>query len=159
MEMEDVEKDLQRRINQSREWLESGGADLISGLKIRDYPCQAEPTEFLDDPQREERHGIRFRLEYVTDRATFESFVDVRIKATRSLSKDGQTVANAPYIVIYVLNNEKQKSEIINYEYLENTIVYKNSLSLDIKEYYKDYLFKALRHKNVFKIFKFRKEI
>lgn len=159
MDMASVEKDLRRRINQSSEWIESGRTSLISDLQIRKFPCKAEPVKFLDYRNRVERYGIRFRLEFITSQGSYESFVDILIKDTRSMSKDEKSIANPPYIVIYALNHETQKTELISYEYLENTQVYKKSLSQSIEEWYKDWLFKTLRHdKNVSKIIKFKKK-
>ena len=114
---------------------------------------------FLDYSHLKTRNGVRFRLEFKTDRGTFESFVDVRIKATRSMSKDGKSVANPPYVISYALDLETKKDEPISWENIENTRVYKKTLSLSIDEWYKDWLFKALIHKNVSKIFKFMKQI
>ena len=53
MKTVDVEQDLQRRVDESREWMESGVIEPILGLKVRNFPCKAEPVMFLDDPGRE----------------------------------------------------------------------------------------------------------
>jgi hypothetical protein len=75
------------------------------------------------------------------------------------MSKDGKSMANPPYIAIYAIDSETGEQDLINYEHIENTIFYKNSLNLSIEEWYKDWLLKALRHKNNSKIFKYKKEI
>ena len=158
MDMAGVEKDLERRINQSREWLQSGEIALISGLKIRKYPCQIEPVKFLDRPGKKTRYGIRFRLEFITERGTFESFVEVRIQPTRSMSKDGESIANPPYIDTYAFCQETQKDAEIMWENLQNTKIYEGTVNLSIQEWYIIWLRKTLFHKNVSKIFGFKKE-
>jgi hypothetical protein len=163
MDIASVEKDLQRRINESREWLKSNKLELISGLKIRTFPCHVKPVKFLDDPHWVERHGVRFRLEFVTPSGTYESYVDVRIKDTRSMSKkDSKSVANSPYIASYAYDQDQKTPKpklLITYEHIDNTRIYKESLNLPIEEWYRDWLFKALRHKDDSNIFKFKKNI
>jgi hypothetical protein len=62
MKIAQVEQDLQRRIEESRDWLASVRPGSISELQIREFPSKAEPVIFLDDPRRKERRGAGFDL-------------------------------------------------------------------------------------------------
>jgi hypothetical protein len=155
MDMTSVEKDLQRRIDQSREWL-SGKPALITDLKIRNYPCQVEPVKFLDDPHMKARHGVLFRLEFVTERGTFEAYVETRIMPTRSIRKDEEL--DPPFVCCSAFNPETKKRDLITWDFVQNIDFYKRNLDTPIEEWYKGWLFKALIHKKVSKIFKFMKE-
>lgn len=156
-----VEQDLQRRIQESRDWLDSQEPGSLEGLKIRGFSSKADPIAFLDDPGRKERHGVRFRLEIVSPRGTFESFVDVRIKPTSSMTKDGKSVANPPYVVSYLINPETRAAEEITHDHLEIPENYEKSLPLSIEEWYQHWLKTALKHKNHSKLFQpeFRRKI
>jgi hypothetical protein len=156
MDMAAVEKDLQGRINQSRQWLQSGKAGLITGLKIRNYSCQVEPVRFLDDQHMKTRHGVMFNLEFVTERGPFEAYVETRIMPTRSIRKDGDL--DPPFVCCYVFNPETKKRDLITWDFIQNIDFYKRNLDTPIEEWYKGWLFKALAHKNVAKIFKVMKE-
>ena len=119
-------------MDESKEWIESGGIDPILGLKVRNFPCKAEPVMFLDDPGREEQNGVRFRVETLTR----QLFTDIRIKPTPSMSKDKESVANPPYIVTYAEDRKTGKPVLITYENLEIPEVYKKTLPLSIQEWY-----------------------
>jgi hypothetical protein len=153
MKNAEVEQDLQRRIQESRNWLNSDELGSIEGLQIRGFPCTAEPVMFLDNPRRKERHGVRFRLEMVTPRGTYESFLEVRIKPTWSLAKDGKSVANPPYIVSYLVNPETRATDEITHDHLETPENYMRTLPLSIEEWYHHWLNVAFRHKNHSKFF------
>jgi len=155
MDMASLERDLQRRITQSRKWLASDNLPLISGLKIRNYPCTAKPENFLHYPTRKERYGVRFRLEFFTSR-TYEAIIDILIKPNHSESETPPW--SLPYIISYVVNPETGAKKPITYDYLQNPVVYAKTLSQSIEEWYKDWLSKALAHKNVAKIFTYKKE-
>ena len=155
MNMSSIEKDLQRRIYQSRDWL-SGKPGLITDLKIRNYSCQIEPVKFLDDKHMKARHGVMFRLEFVTQRGTFEAYVETRIMPTQSLRKDDEL--DPPFVCCYAFNHETKKRDLITWDFVQNIDFYKRNLNTPIEEWYKGWLFKALIHKNVSKIFNFMKE-
>jgi len=161
MQNSEVEQDLQRRIKESRDWLDSEELDSIARLQIRGYPCQAEPVMSLDSPRRKERYGVRFRLEIVSPRGTYESFVEVRIKPTSSMAKDRKSVANPPYVVSYILNPETKATDEITHDHLEIPENYERTLPLSIEDWYTHWLNVALRHKNHSKIFQpdFRRRI
>jgi hypothetical protein len=161
MQNAEVEQDLQRRIQESRDWLDSDKLGLIAGLQIRGYPCKAEPVMFLDSPRRKERHGVRFRLEIVSPRGTYESFIEVRVRPISSMTKDQKSVANLPYIVSYVVNPETKATDEITHDHLEIPENYERTLPLSIEEWYSHWLNVALRNKNHSKIFQseFRRRI
>lgn len=160
MQTVDLEQDLQDRIDQSTAWLESGELSPILGLRLRSYPCSAEPIKFIDDRAREEKHGIKFRLEWVgASKDRYESFIEVRIKPSPSKSRDGKSIANPPYIVTYAVNPETGKRDEMTCEHLEIPESYRKTLPLSIKEWYAHWLDLALRHKNVSKIFRDKQRI
>ena len=161
MKNSEIEEDLQRRIQESRDWLGSDKPGSIAGLQIRGFPCKAEPVLFLDSPRRKERHGVRFRLEIISPRGAYESFVEVRVKPISSMAKDKKSVANPPYIVSYVVNRETKATEEITHDHLEIPESYERTLPLSIEEWYSHWLNVALRHKNHSKIFQseFRRRI
>lgn len=105
MEQEDVvEKYLKRRIAESREWFDSGPPDTIVGLKLRDFTCRAKPLEFLDDRQRREQYGVKFRLEW----NTWECLIEIRMRPTRCLNKAG--TIDSPYLITRVVNPKTKKA-------------------------------------------------
>lgn len=161
MQIAEIEQDLQRRIEESREWLASDRLGSLYELQVRGFPCKAEPIMFLDDLGRKERHGVRFRLEIVTRGGTYESFLDVRIKPTASMAKGGKSIANASYIVIYAVNLGTKAPALVCYEYLEIPENYERTLPLSIEECYRHWLNVALKHKNHSKLFQegYRKRI
>ena len=156
MNMASVEKDLQRRIDQSREWL-SGKPTLITGLKIRKYTCLIEPVKFLTS-RTMKTSGVLFRLEFVTERGTFEAYVEIRIMPTRSTPKDKEKGPDPPFLDAYAFNPETEKRDLITWDYINNTLFYKKTLDAPIEEWYEGWLFKALEHKNASKIFKVMKD-
>jgi hypothetical protein len=161
MQIAEVEQDLQRRIEESRDWLASERPGSIFELQIREFPCKAEPVMFLDDPRRKERHGVRFRLEILARGGTYESFLDVRIKPNASRAKDKKAVANPPYIVSYVVNPETKVTDEITHDHLEIPENYERTLPLSIENWYCHWLNVAFKHKNHKKFFQseFRRRI
>lgn len=161
MKIAEVEQDLQRRIEESRDWLASERHGSISELQIRGFPCKAEPVMFLDDPPRKERHGVRFRLEIVVKGGTYESFLDVRIKPNVSMAEDLKAVANPPYVVSYVVNPETKVTDEITHDHLEIPQNYERTLPLSIEDWYQHWLNVALKHKNHNKFFQseFRRRV
>lgn len=151
MDMAIIEKELQRRINQSEEWLQSAKAGLITGLNIRSYPCQVKPIKFLEDQRMKARHGVLFRLEFSTQRGQFEAYVETRIMPFKSLRKDGNY--DYPFVACYSLNTETNKRDLITWDFVQNINFIENNKNKPIEEWYKGWLFKALIHKNVAKIF------
>jgi hypothetical protein len=155
MDIESLEKDLLRRIDQSREWL-SGKPAPITGLKIRNYPCLAVPVKFID---LQKMSGVRFRLEFTTPTGTFEAYVDIDIMPIRSVPKDKEKNPEPPFVASsVVVDTETKKKDLITWEQIKNTVIYKKSVDLTIEEWYKDWLRKTLKHQNHAKIFSHRKE-
>ncbi len=153
--MESVEKDLLRRIDQSREWL-SGKPAPITGLKIRNFPCLAVPVKFID---YRKTSGVRFRLEFTTPRGTFEAYVEIDIMPTRSVPKNKEKNPEPPFVDGFVVvDSETKERDLIAWERIDNTMIYKRSVDLPIEEWYKDWLKKKLNHRNVAKIFRSMKE-
>ena len=109
MEPEDVEKHLKLRIEQSREWFQQGLPDPILGLQMRGFPCNAQPLEFIDDPSRVERYGVKFRLEWIgSSKDTCECLIEIRIRPTWYVKKDGSK--DRPYIITRVVDPETKKA-------------------------------------------------
>jgi hypothetical protein len=155
MDIESLEKDLLRRIDQSREWL-SGKPAPITGLKIRNYSCLAVPVKFID---YRKTSGVRFRLEFTTPTGTFEAYVDIDIMPTRSEPKNKEKNPEPPFVDSFVVvDTETKERDLITWEQIVNTVIYKRSVGLPIEEWYKDWLRKTLKHRNVGKIFSYRKE-
>jgi hypothetical protein len=129
---------------------------LITDLKIRKYPCLIEPVKFLDDQSVKARHGVLFRLEFVTERGTFEAYVETRIKPTQSIRKDGDM--DPPFVCCNAFNPETKKRDPITWDFVQNVDFYKRNIDTPIEEWYKGWLFKALIHKKNSKIFNFMKQ-
>lgn len=156
MDMASVEKDLQRRIDQSREWL-SGKPAPITGLKIRSNACLAVPVKFIDYPKTS---GVQFRLEFTTPRGTFEAYVEIVLMPTRSVPKNKDNEPEPPFVDGYVVVDPSNKKKVlIAYDRINNTVFYKRTVDLPIEEWYKIWLSKNLNHPNVAKIFDYKKEI
>jgi hypothetical protein len=155
VDIESVEKDLLRRIDQSREWL-SGKPAPITGLKIRNYPCLAAPVKFID---YRKTSGVRFRLEFTTPTGTFEAYVDIDIMPTRSVPKNKENKPEPPFVDSFVVvDTETKERDLITWEQIKNAVIYKSSVDLSIEEWYKDWLRKTLKHQNNAKIFTYKKE-
>lgn len=154
MDLASVEKDLQRRIDQSREWL-SGKLAPITGLNIRSYPCLAVPVRFID---YRKSSGVLFRLEFTTPSGTFEAYVEIDIMPTRSVPKNKEKKPDPPFVAgSVVVDPETKKRDLIAWDFINNTLFYKKTVDLSIEEWYKGWLFKNLNHQNVAKIFKYMK--
>jgi hypothetical protein len=156
MDIVEIEKDLQRRIDQSREWL-SGKPAPITGLKVRDYSCLAIPISFHD---HRKTSGVRFRIEFTTEQAKREVYVDIDIMPIRSVPTDEEKKPGAPFVDGFVVCDPKtKKRDLIAYDPITNTTYYERTIDLSIEEWYKGWLFKTLIHKGVSKIFKYAVEV
>lgn len=155
MDLESVEKDLQRRIDQSREWL-SGKPAPITGLKIRKYPCIVKPVKFLTS-QTMKTSGVLFRLEFVTEGGAREAYVEIRIMPTRSKPTDQEKDPEPPFVDVHAFYPETKERDLITWDPINNTLFYKRTLDMPIEKWYEGWLLKAMNHKDDAKLFRVRK--
>ena len=85
MQIEDIEKDLERRVEESTYWLETDDAHIIGGLEARNSPCTATAISLISDKKRKESDGIKFEMEFGKPDYRYSAVVEVRIKSTSSV--------------------------------------------------------------------------
>ena len=105
-EVKKLEAAAKNRIKDIQEWAERGFPNFdgkIKGMNIKGFPCQVEPGQFLNDPDRVEKYGVRFRLFWLEKDGSYFSDLDIRIQPERSMKKDvPKEIYQGPMIVIYV---------------------------------------------------------
>jgi hypothetical protein len=141
MTFEQVEKDLEQRIVQSREWV-AGKPGPIRGLKAkgRNFTFQATPYKFIDDDDRLERNGVGFSVE-TEDSSDFRIQIDVRIKEHLT---EGPKEDSPPYVCAYVINQVENKAlELLHVEFQTDSF-YSDLFDCDISEWYRNWLRMAL---------------
>ena len=159
MRIEDIEADLERRIEETQDWLNRESSPEISGLEARGTSCTATVIALISDPKRKESDGVRFRLEYGTESKRYESQAEVRIKASPSGSSDGQGIANGPYVAVYVLDVESGTGLLSFFDQFDNADVYFRSADSTIEEWYTGWLRRLLRQERGNIIFKHKRPI
>lgn len=54
MKIEDIEEDLKKRIDQTRNWLADVESPVVDDLEARGTPCKATAIELINDTSRKE---------------------------------------------------------------------------------------------------------
>jgi hypothetical protein len=159
MQIEDIEKDLMRRVQESASWLESDDPLVIDGLEARDTPCTATAISLISDKKRKESDGVKFHLEFGKSDRRYSAVVEVRIKSTSSATRDGSGLANGPYVSVYVVDTKSQKGDLSYFEALEDANAYFRSVDDSIQEWYKMWLRRLLRLHKGATVFKYMKDV
>jgi hypothetical protein len=144
-----VETDLSRRIDQSRDWLAEDPGSL-TGFKFRkDTIWEALPVVFLDDRKRVEQHGVRFRFYVVNYSRKIEVEIDVRIHPKEEVKEEG---VSPPYVVTYVVDQLTGADVEITHRDLVHPSLYKDLMGLSIEDWYRYWIERAIKHKKASKI-------
>lgn len=159
MQIEDIEVDFRRQVEETRSLF--GGTDLpvVEGLEARGTPCIARAIELINDTGRKESDGVRFRLEFGRPDRRYSATVEVRIKAESSLTKDGSGIANGPYVALYVLEIDSGKGILSFFEQFENVDAYFRTIDDPIEAWYAKWLRRLLRLETGTIVFKHMKPI
>ena len=156
MDTSQLEADLLLRITQSCDWLATN-PEAIEGIRFRkDTVWEALPIAFLDDKSRVERHGVRFKFYVVNYHKKIEVEIDVRIHPETEVKDDGES---SPYVVIYVVDQLTAADVEITHRDLIHPSLYKGLEDLSIKDWYRYWIEKAIRHKKASKIFNKNMEV
>ncbi len=154
MQIEDIEKDLEHRVEETTRWLESDDALVIDGLEARNTPCRATAIELINDKRRKERNGVKFKLEFGKLDRRYSAVVEVRIKSTSSVTRHGSGLANGPYVAVYVVDPDNQKGDLSYFEHFEDAEAYFGAPDDPIQEWYKKWLRRLLRLQKGTTVFK-----
>jgi hypothetical protein len=131
-----IEKELKRRINEGKHWLELGEPITVTGLETRNCKCEASPIEFLDDKSRVERHGLGFRVTIYGSK-TINIRLNVRVRP-----EAGEE--SPPYVVVYVVNQKTGADDELIHEHFDPPADYALA-EHNIHDWYRTWLDKALR--------------
>jgi hypothetical protein len=150
MDISQVETDLNKRIQQSKGWLNSN-PEPVSNIPFRGYQWKALPVVILDDPKRVEQHGVGF--DFVLDEPSRELRVrlNVRIKPDATI---GPKDDSPPFVVIYIVNQETQAEDSIGWHHIRVADSYKDLINLPIDAWFRKWLMHALTCQGRRKIFK-----
>ncbi len=143
-----VEKDLETRIHQSRDWLLKAPPP-IKNIQFRNKIFTATPVAFLDDPGRVEQHGVAFRFSLDDQARKISVLLRIRIKPEATIGDKGDS---PPYVVIYIANQISGADEEITHHHIEVPASYKGMLGLSIEEWYRRWISHALVSKGAKKI-------
>ena len=159
VQIEDIESDLKRRVDETRAWLKGNDAAVIDGLEARGTPCVAAAVGLIRDPSRKESDGALFRLEFGRSEQKYVASAEVRIKATSSASKDRSGIANGPYVAVYVVDRESGQGILSYFESFENPDSYFRSVEDSIADWYGRWLGRLLRKRDGATVFKHMERI
>ena len=155
MNTEAISEELHKRIEISREWLASSDSKKIHDLTIRRYPCTATAMSFIDDPNRKERHGIMCKLEFTDKDKTYRSNIEVRIMPDPVEPNPDSSAEPTAYVVIYVLGSGGAGDAITWYNFSISNL----RKDVNIEDWYRVWIQKALDHKKSKKVFEVMREV
>jgi len=139
--MSQVISDLKKRVEQSRQWLESVPGPL-TGFKFRtDSPWTAEPIQFLDDPDRVERYGVGFMFSIDDPARSIKAQLNVRIKPELT---PGAEINETPYVIVYVVDQSTGADETIKWFHIDIPASYERLIGFSIDDWYRHWIIKAL---------------
>ena len=141
MEMSQVTKDMIKRIDQSKSWINSQPAPLKDFKFRTNNSWTAQPVEFLDDSSRVERYGIGFLFAVDDAERNVKARLNVRIKPELT---PGAETNETPYVVVYVVDQSTGADETIKWFHIEIPGSYKKCLSYPIDDWYRYWISKAL---------------
>ena len=144
MRIEDIEADLQLRIEQTRNWLSNSELPVIEGLEARNTPCTATVVELINDSKRKESDGVRFSLEFGRPDKRLLAKAEVRISSTSSEARDKQSVANGPYVAVYVLDSKTGTGLLSYFEQFDDADAYFRAADDSIQSWYAKWLRRLL---------------
>lgn len=144
----DIEQDLARRIEESKEWVDDPTA--VKGLHVRGKPAHATPLSFLDSPHRPDSNGVEFELDI--EGAEHQSvIVHVRIKPMWTAGKEGTD--SPPYVMVYVIHSGTGSEDLLWHDVVDNAELYPKLAELPLDQWYGVWLNRALAAKANYKIF------
>lgn len=150
MDTSQLEANLYLRIEQSRDWITTNPQPL-TGFKFRkNTDWDALPVKFLDDPERVERHGVRFRFYVVNYTKKIEVELDIRIHPIAEVKEKGDS---HPYVVFYVVNQLTGADVEISQQEFTRADSYTDLINLSIEDWYRHWIKKMIRNKKSSKIF------
>lgn len=140
MDTSQVEQDLARRIEQSKAWVEVERA-VIEDLSFWNHQWTAVAREFLDDPGRVERHGVKFDFVLNDSTKTLKVQLCIRIKPELT---EGKKKDSPPFVVIYVVNQTTKVEECVAFHKIAIASSYEDLVHLPIDEWYRRWIKFAL---------------
>lgn len=159
MVVDDIEQDLRLRIEETSSWMSSPELPVIDNLEARGTPCTAYAVELIKDEHRKESDGLRFRLELGKPEQRYFSIVEVRIKDTRSDATDGQSIANGPYISVYIEDLDEGGTVCSYFEHFEDAETYFSEERDSISDWYRKWIHRLLRMETGNIIFKYMQRV
>ncbi len=149
------ETELQRRIDQSRQWLATNPDDAID-IRFRDYSWTARPIAFLDSPQRVERYGVGFELTLNNEVLAVKVRLNVRIQPKPNLEA---TFNLSPYVVIYAVDQNTHADDAITWVNIDSEHSLQQLAGLSIAQWHQHWLQWALNGRNTGKVFEPRMQV
>lgn len=134
-----IEEALRKRIEDTKNWVNSHLGDEISGAKFRGNPARLKIIKFLND-ERVEAKGVRFRLFFGKDSNQYFVDLDIRFNP-KWLMVEGKD-DKAPYLVVYVLD-ENGAGDLLNvFEVLNPSQV---NTGIDLNGWFVSYINRSIK--------------